>query len=181
MTDRPTLSWTWEPGALYTVILSDEGVPEGKLPEGTDYIHWMVTNIPGNRILDGVEVMRYVEPFVAGADDDAHPYLALVFKQGGRVRLEETQRGCSPSLLTDRALNKHSTLVEKYGMEVVAGTWFQVPYSGRATEQMLCYYTRCTRAPFPAPLPGTSVLDCWLIAVARYQRRCRVPAQHRGV
>ena len=27
------------------------------------YVHWMVTNIPGNSIKDGVEVMQYVTPF----------------------------------------------------------------------------------------------------------------------
>ena len=43
-------------------------------------------------------------------------------------RMEEWQKGCSPSVLPPtRVLNKHATFVDKYGMELVAGTWFQVP------------------------------------------------------
>ena len=98
MEDRPTLSWTTEPGALYTIVVmssnlvpldciaiqvSDESIPAGILPEGTDYIHWLVrgniivsapgilqycsqvTNIPGTNAVEGTEVMRYLEPFIA--------------------------------------------------------------------------------------------------------------------
>ena len=114
-------------------------------------------------------------------------------------RMEEWQKGCSPSVLPPtRVLNKHATFVDKYGMELVAGTWFQVklqlfvvvfvdfcgqvlyeennknqlfkvyvagisqvPYSGRESDKMNCYFSKCTRAPFPAPLPGGSQYFWW--------------------
>ena len=106
--------------------------------------------------------------------------------------MEEWQKGCSPSVLPPtRVLNKHATFVDKYGMELVAGTWFQVPlcicicvfvfvylylcicicvsvfvflyladtwlqvpYSGKESDKMNCYFSKCTKEPFPAPLPG---------------------------
>ena len=142
MRDRPKLSWTTEPGALYTVVLSDEAL-EAVLGEGNDYIHWVVTNIPGNDIKAGSEMFQFIQPWVAQSDSEKHPYLALVFKQRGKVRwdilpsssneytslyrMEEWQKGCSPSVLPPtRVLNKQATFVDKYGMELVAGTWFQV-------------------------------------------------------
>ena len=85
MKDRPRLSWTTEPGALYTLIISDEAL-EALVGEGNDYIHWVVTNIPGNNIQDGNEMFQFIQPWVAQSDGDKHPYLALVFKQKGKVR-----------------------------------------------------------------------------------------------
>ena len=45
----------WFYGALYTVVLSDEAL-EALVGEGNDYIHWVVTNIPGNNIEQGNEM-----------------------------------------------------------------------------------------------------------------------------
>ena len=47
-------------------------------------------------------MMRYVEPFSASQDDPKHPMLVLVYRQPGRVEFEEYQRGCSPSIGSDR-------------------------------------------------------------------------------
>ena len=52
--------------------------------------------------LQGTEMMRYVEPFSASAEDPQHPMLVLVYKQEARVELEEYQRGCSPSIVSSR-------------------------------------------------------------------------------
>ena len=153
MKDRPTLSWSADRSSLYTVVIVDEGVAS---LNGMQYIHWIMINIPGNDILSGTEVMRYIEPFAASPDDSEHPMLVLVYKQNdGKVEFEETQRGCSTSLLTSR-VNDKDALAAKYNLELVAGTFFLVPYSGRATEEMLCYYSRCTRGAFPPPIPGVT-------------------------
>ena len=36
----------------------------------------------------------------------------------------------------------------------LADTWLQVPYSGKESDKMNCYFSKCTKTPFPAPLPG---------------------------
>ena len=70
------------------------------------YVHWMVTNIPGNRIRDGVEVMQYVTPFsleftedgefVTDEAESSHPLIVAVFKQtAGRIVVDEAQKGCT--------------------------------------------------------------------------------------
>lgn len=66
----------------------------------------MVTNIPGNSIKDGVEVMQYVTPFslefteagefVTDEAESSHPLIIAVFKQtAGRIVVDEAQKGCT--------------------------------------------------------------------------------------
>ena len=71
------------------------------------YVHWMMTNIPGNNINNGVQVMRYVTPFFLEFDDNgefitdpeksSHPLILAVFKQkSGKIVVDEAQAGCTP-------------------------------------------------------------------------------------
>ena len=53
--------------------------------------------------------------------------------------MEETARGCSQENLARVQLNPATTgLASKYGLELVAGTFVRVPWSGKSTEQDLC-------------------------------------------
>merc|ERR1712016_568635 len=79
-------------------------------------------------------MMRYVEPFSASPEDPKHPMLVLVYRQPGKVELEEFQRGCSPSIVTSRVLDKDD-IAAKYNLELVAGTFFLATYSGKATDE----------------------------------------------
>ena len=104
MTERPTsLRWNSEYGSLYTLMLLDAGI--SRLLPGM-YSHWMVTNIPGNNIQQGVEVMQYVTPFsleftqdgqfITDMTNSSHPLILVVFKQtGGKIVVEEAQAGCT--------------------------------------------------------------------------------------
>jgi hypothetical protein len=47
MLTRPTLRWPYRRGALYTVMMLDEGVDS---LNGSQYIHWLVENVPGNKV-----------------------------------------------------------------------------------------------------------------------------------
>ena len=166
MTERPKLMWAAEPGALYMVVLVDAGI-QSVLPKV--YAHWMVTNIPGNQVELGDEVMQYVTPFSLELDDEAniikdreqskHPMIFLAFKQPGRIVAEETQAGCSPDIVDARIHNVES-IARKYRLELVAGNFLQVPWtpswSGFHSQQMLCRVSRCAREPFPFTIPGVN-------------------------
>merc|ERR1712088_940525 len=97
----------------------------------------MVTNIPGNSVEMGNEVMEYVTPFSLEINDDfanfgfikdrhasAHPMIFLVFKQPARIQVEETQRGCSPDIVSAR-IHDFEALASKYGLELAAGNDLQ--------------------------------------------------------
>merc|ERR1712088_554108 len=167
MTTRPKLTWPTEAGALYTVMVIDAGI-QRVLPKV--YLHWMVTNIPGNSVELGTEVMEYVTPFSLELEEDpldgfikdkyhsAHPMIFLVFKQPKRIQVEEAQRGCSPELVTAR-IHDYRDLVNKYDLELAAGNFIQCPWSGSHTMEMICRVTKCTREPFPFPIPGVNDLE----------------------
>ena len=102
MKDRPTISWSAEPSDLFTIMIVDEGIA---FLGGQQYAHWLVTNVPGDGdVLEGTEMMRYVEPFSASPDSPPHPMLVLVFRQRARLEFEEYQRGCSPSIISARSI-----------------------------------------------------------------------------
>jgi len=162
MKERPTLSWDAKDDDMYTVMIVDGGI-ERLLPK--TYLHWLVMNVPGSKVDEGIEVFQYVTPFSLELDEDeniikdtkesSHPMIALVFKQqSGKVtNITETQRGCSPDIVTARIFD-YRQLAEKYNLELVAGNFLQCPYSAGSTEEMLCRITKCTKQPFPFNMPG---------------------------
>merc|ERR1711994_208231 len=167
MTKRPRLTWPSEPGALYTVMVIDAGI-QRVLPRV--YMHWMVTNIPGNSVELGNEVMEYVTPFSLEVEEDpldsfvkdrqasAHPMIFLVYKQPGHIQVEETQRGCSPDIVSAR-IHDYRDLASKYNLQLKAGNYLQCPWSGSHTLEMVCRVSKCTREAFPFPIPGVNDLE----------------------
>ena len=76
-------------------MLVDGGI-ERLLPE--TYLHWMVMNVPRDKVEEGVEVLQYVTPFSLELEEDgsiikdtkesSHPMIILVFKQrSGKVTI----------------------------------------------------------------------------------------------
>ena len=51
-----------------------------------------------------------------------------------------------------------TALAAKYNLQLEAATFFLTSYSGKASDQLLCYFSKCQRAPFPVPLPGVNDL-----------------------
>jgi len=167
MTDPPSnLRWTTERGARYTLMLLDAGISR-LLPKM--YVHWMVTNIPGTNIKYGTEVMQYVTPFslefneagefITEAGNSSHPLVLAVFKQEReKIVVEETQAGCTKDIVEPRIVD-YRELQAKYGLELVAGNYLYMPYSGHATHAMVCRISKCTGQAWPFPIPGINDLE----------------------
>jgi len=163
----PDLKWKDEEGALYTIIIIDFGI---KRLEGLQYFHWMVANVVNGESIDtGDEVYEYLAPFAfvltnnnteidQTRGEPIHDILTLVYKQtNGRVNMSDIgQSGCNPSIggppLGTR-IRDHAALAEQYNMELVAGNFFFSTYTD-ASNDLLCYMTKCTGEPFPLPAPG---------------------------
>jgi len=109
-------------------------------------------------------VNKYVAPFGYDFTADGtldttidgtplHDILALVYKQNnGRVEMnDERQNTCDPSIAA--RIGDHAALAEKYNMQLVAGNFLFTTYT-KGTNPLLCYFTKCTGAPFPVPVPG---------------------------
>jgi len=164
MLEKPTLTWDTESGALYTIFIIDFGIER---LEGLQWVHWLVTNVKDGASVDqGDEVKDYVPPFYFKIKEDfsgldltkgtrGHDILALVYKQKtGQVDMvDERQVGCNEGLGDGSRIDDHFAIAEKYNLELVAGNFFFSTYTD-ATNDLLCYFTKCTGEPFPIPAEG---------------------------
>eukprot|EP00092_Neocalanus_flemingeri_P030340 GFUD01032935.1.p1 GENE.GFUD01032935.1~~GFUD01032935.1.p1 ORF type:complete len:255 (+),score=52.84 GFUD01032935.1:13-777(+) len=166
MLERPVLGWSTEEGALYTIFIVDYGIERF---EGLQYFHWLMANVEDEfGFNNGDEVMDYIPPFIYALNEDGtgldltvtgaplNDIMVMVYKQrSGYVDMaDEFQSGCDSSILNNRVAD-HVAIAEKYNMELVAGNFFFTTYT-RATDEILCYFSKCTGEPFPFPAPGVN-------------------------
>lgn len=87
--DQPTVTWTADDTAYYTLIMTDPDAPSRVDPSLGEVRHWYAGNIPGNRIADGEQLFEYRgsgPPQGTGL----HRYIFLVFKQSaGKLVFDE--------------------------------------------------------------------------------------------
>merc|ERR1719147_47148 len=115
-----------------------------------NYIHWMVTNVPGSRTDEGDERFDYLPPWgfernatntgiIDTGDAAVHQVAVLAFKQPGTIDVTESARGCPESIF-----NRFISLTDfmaKYGLEgPAAGNMFWTKY-GTWADEMNCYAT----------------------------------------
>jgi len=153
---------------LYTYAIIDFGVIAGPT-NNQNFQHWMVHNVPGNSLSEGIENVEYLTPwgFERNADEtdildtgDAalHPLGILVFEQHPRVIIDEFKkaRGCSfDGLLGEGRMGDISELMEHFslGDRPVAGKLFWTKY-GKVADEINCYIAACTGFAFPYPIAG---------------------------
>lgn len=95
MTERnteraPILTWNASADELYTIIMYDTDAPEAK-KNGKEWVHWLVTNIPGNDVASGHVVQEYFGPKPA-SNSGFHRYIIRVYKQYGTMSVPVTGR-----------------------------------------------------------------------------------------
>ncbi|XP_025783323.1 39S ribosomal protein L38, mitochondrial [Puma concolor] len=74
----PEVTYEADKGSIWTLLLTNL---DGHLLEpDAEYIHWLVTNIPGNRVAEGQETCPYLPPFPARGSG-FHRFAFLLFKQ----------------------------------------------------------------------------------------------------
>merc|ERR1711931_1710 len=146
--------------SLYTIMVVDFGVVNGE----ANFIHWMVSNVPGSDVLAGDLNIEYLPPWaferneandaiVDTGDTPLHPDGILAFEQSGSITVEENFIGCNIGAIYGRALSVRD-LQSKYGLSGPKfGTLFWT-YLCEATDDLNCYMSKCTGAPFPFPIPG---------------------------
>ncbi|XP_075682108.1 large ribosomal subunit protein mL38 isoform X2 [Rhinoderma darwinii] len=74
----PEVLFEADEGSLWTLLLTN---PDGHLREtDSEYVHWLVGNIPGNQVLSGDEVCHYFPTFPAKGTG-YHRHIFILFKQ----------------------------------------------------------------------------------------------------
>ncbi|XP_074016212.1 large ribosomal subunit protein mL38 isoform X2 [Numenius arquata] len=85
----PAVSYEAGKGSLWTLLLTN---PDGHLRDtDSEYLHWLVTNIPGNDIGSGKEICHYLPPFPA-MGTGYHRFIFLLFKQDRSIDFSEDVR-----------------------------------------------------------------------------------------
>ncbi|CAI9163808.1 unnamed protein product [Rangifer tarandus platyrhynchus] len=74
----PEVTYEADEGSVWTLLLTSL---DGHLLEpDAEYVHWLVTNIPGSRVAEGQETCPYLPPFPARGSG-FHRFAFLLFKQ----------------------------------------------------------------------------------------------------
>eukprot|EP00731_Ephydatia_muelleri_P036781 Em0324g9a len=123
--NQPTVTWSAEPGAKYTVVLTDPDAPSRKNPIRREWKHWVVVDIPGCDVAKGTVLAQYVgsgPPQGTGL----HRYIFLVYKQPSDVKFHEKVLGMTAD---GRANWKVQDFAATYKLgKPVAGNFYQAEY-----------------------------------------------------
>ncbi|XP_053151777.1 39S ribosomal protein L38, mitochondrial [Hemicordylus capensis] len=85
----PEVSFEAEEGSLWTLLLTN--LDGHLLDTSMEYVHWLVTNIPGNKVEGGAETCHYFPPFPAKGTG-YHRFVFLLFKQDQAIDFDEDKR-----------------------------------------------------------------------------------------
>lgn len=86
--DQPEISWNADDGSLYTLLMVDPDAPSRETPTFREVLHWLVINIPGNKVTEGQVVAEYIG---SGPPEGTglHRYVFLVFKQADKITTDK--------------------------------------------------------------------------------------------
>jgi len=121
----PTVSWGGDDDKLYTLVFTDPDAPARDNPLFREFIHWVVTDIPGDDISKGTTVVDYLGP-APPCNSGLHRYLFLVFEQpkAGVVDVKE-----AAATFEGRGGKTTTEFIAKYGLgSPVAASLFQAQW-----------------------------------------------------
>lgn len=97
--EAPDVSFEAADNTLWTLLMTN---PDGHLLENdAEYVHWMVGNIPGNRVGEGEVLVDYLAPFPARGTGYQR-YVFVLFKQEGRITFDAEQQQLPCDSLSER-------------------------------------------------------------------------------
>ncbi|MFH4979470.1 hypothetical protein AB6A40_006179 [Gnathostoma spinigerum] len=123
----PHVTWDAEPGALYTLVMTDPDAPSRSNPQFREWHHWLVINIPGNDVSRGEVLSEYIG---AGPPPKTglHRYVYLVYKQPGRIS-DPAHGHLTNRSGAKRGRFKIASFAAKHNLGApVAGNFFQAEY-----------------------------------------------------
>ncbi|XP_069785114.1 large ribosomal subunit protein mL38 isoform X2 [Narcine bancroftii] len=124
--DVPKVSFEAEEGSLWTFLFTN---PDGHLTDDeSEYVHWLVGNIPGNAVSEGEDICHYLPPFPAKGTG-YHRCIFILFKQDEAINFEEDFRPnpcLSLKMRTFKTFDfykKHQDLLTPAGMAFFQSRW----------------------------------------------------------
>ncbi|MBN3306343.1 RM38 protein, partial [Amia calva] len=122
----PEVKFSAEEGSLWTLLLTS---PDEHLRDNeSEYVHWLVGNIPGNAVQSGEEVCHYLPPFPAKGTG-FHRFIFVLFKQDGPVNFKDDYRPSPCHSLTMRTFRTvdfyrtHQDAITPAGLAFFQAQW----------------------------------------------------------
>ncbi|KAJ8917448.1 hypothetical protein NQ315_005495 [Exocentrus adspersus] len=121
VTEAPDVQYEAEPNSFYSLIFTDPDAPSRKNPIRREWHHWLVVNIPGDKVSEGEVLTEYVG---SGPPEgsELHRYTFLLYKQPKKLSFDEARHSN-----TDPARGNFSTekFAKKYNLgNPVAGNFY---------------------------------------------------------
>merc|ERR1712242_202639 len=143
---NPMMHWPAEPGAFYTIIISNLDINSRKNRSLAEFWHWFVANIPGNSVGEGEEIFQLLHPLVLPEGNGGHRYGYFVMKQPGPMDYSEEggpSDNCSPTMSVGRGPYRSTKdFMKKYGLKLTAATFLIVDTSPASIE-IACEWQAC--------------------------------------
>lgn len=135
----PTISYPNDKDKFYTLVLTDPDAPARSNPLFREFIHWVVTDIPGDDVSNGTTVVDHLGP-APPHDSGLHRYVFLAFEQEkkGAVDVKEVAE-----LYEGRGGKKVGDIIQKYNLKVKAAQVFQAQWG----EECDAYHTAMAWMP----------------------------------
>uniref|UniRef100_A0A8C5KAD4 Large ribosomal subunit protein mL38 n=1 Tax=Jaculus jaculus TaxID=51337 RepID=A0A8C5KAD4_JACJA len=122
----PEVTYEADKGTMWTLLLTNL---DGHLLEpDAEYVHWLITNIPGNRVSEGQETCPYLPPFPAHGSG-FHRFAFLLFKQDKPINFSEDTRPSPCYQLAQRTFHtfdfykKHQEAMTPVGLAFFQCRW----------------------------------------------------------
>jgi len=135
---KPTLGWSGDSGAYYTVVMTNPDAPSAKDPSQREWVHWVRGNIPGDNLpCDGEDGGDDIKDYVGAGPLDGmglQRYFIMIFKQkAGKIDFEGKDR--APFTDSERPGFKTAEFAEKYELGTPIGfTYFKAEYDNYVPE-----------------------------------------------
>ncbi|KAL3860403.1 hypothetical protein ACJMK2_010528 [Sinanodonta woodiana] len=129
----PTVSYDCEDkSSLHTLVMT---APDSHLQDNkSEYLHWMVGNIPGQSVSVGEVVCPYMQPFPLKGTG-LHRYIFVLFKQSKKIDFTEEKRP-SPCLSLQRRTFRMEDFYRKHENNLIpiGLSFFQAKWEKSLTE-----------------------------------------------
>jgi len=91
--EKPKVSWPHKETTFYTLFMTDPDAPSRAEPSFREFMHWVVTDIPGDDVSKGVVLLDYLGP-APPHGSGLHRYCFFVYeqKEKGIVRVKEAKK-----------------------------------------------------------------------------------------
>ncbi|KAI4465299.1 phosphatidylethanolamine-binding protein [Holotrichia oblita] len=132
--DPPTVQWTANQDAYYTLAMVDPDAPSRENPTFREVNHWLIGNIHGSDLESGDVITEYLgsgPPKGTGL----HRYIFLVFKQSKKLQFDEPK---TAKLSRAHRLNFNlRKFVKKYSLgDPIAGNFYKAQWDPYVDERV---------------------------------------------